>query len=99
MRRIRVSASMATIALLAITGVAMATPMPNSAVIFARVFNDCPGSTLVTNNMYPSLISIGDTNAGCVGFANLHVWRFSEDGVNPAEYHNHDKFRMCADLV
>ena len=86
--------------LLALTvGMASATPMPNSAVIRARIFNDCPISILTTNNSYPASVSIGDQNQGCVGFANLHNWRFSEDGTNPAVFNNGDCFHFGAILV
>jgi len=86
--------------LLAIAAGAFATPIPNGAVIKTRIFNDCPGSVLTTTNMYPALISIDDTNMGCVGFANLHNWRFSEDGgATAAVFNNGDAFRFCASLV
>jgi hypothetical protein len=64
------------------------TPSPNSAVITERVFNDCPASTVTSINNYPALISINDTDEGCVGWANLHVWSFSEDGLTPAVFEN-----------
>jgi hypothetical protein len=90
---------LAVLALLGLVAGAAATPNPNSAVLITRVFNDCPGSTLTTVNNYPGQIIIDDVNAGCVGFANLHVWRFSEDGVNPAVFQNSDSFRFCANLL
>ena len=70
------------------------TPSANSAVLMTRVWNDCPGSTLTTVNNYPSMISINDTDEGCVGWTNLHVWAFSEDGITPAIFENcsHYKF-------
>src|SRR5262249_31920814 len=74
------------------------TPNPNSAVVFERVFNDCPTSTLVTTNNYPSLISFDDSNVDCFGFANLHVWQFSENGVDPAIFNNNASFRFETDL-
>jgi hypothetical protein len=79
--------------------IASATPNPNSAVIIERVFNDCPFSVLTTNNSYPSLISFSDNVEGCGTFANLHVWRFSEDGATPAIFMNADCFTFRADLV
>jgi len=87
------------VTLLALAASAFATPSPNSAVIIERVFNDCPTSILTTVNNYPAQLVIDDVNAGCVGFANLHVWRFSEDGSNPAIFSNGDAFRFCADLL
>lgn len=64
------------------------TPSPNSAVVVERVFNDCPASTVTTLNSYPALIQINDTDEGCVGWTNLHVWSFSEDGITPAVFEN-----------
>jgi hypothetical protein len=99
MRRISISIIGAAV-LLALAASVFATPSPNSAVIIERVYNDCPGSTLATGNSYPGSIYIDDDNTpGCVGFANLHVWRFSEDGSNPAVFGNCDAFRFCADLL
>jgi hypothetical protein len=99
MRRIEIRLGIAALAL-AVASSALASPTPNGAYIKTRVYNDCPGSTLVVNNLYPALISIGETNVGCVGFANLHYWRFSEDGgASPAIYQNGDGFRFCATLV
>jgi len=70
------------------------TPSANSVVIAPRVWNDCPSSTLTTVNNYPSLVSIDDTDVDCVGWTNLHVWAFSEDGITPAIFENcsHYKF-------
>jgi hypothetical protein len=99
MRRIRIG-TMAAIALLGLAAAAYAVPSPNSAVLITRVFNDCPGSTLNTVNAYPASIIFDDlNNAGCVGFANLHVWRFSDDGTNPSYFKNYDQFRFCANLL
>jgi len=70
------------------------TPAPNSVVIAPRVWNDCPASTLTLVNNFPSLVSINDTDVECVGWTNLHVWAFSEDGITPAVFENcsHYKF-------
>lgn len=76
------------------------TPEPNSAVVITRVFNDCPSSVVTVDNSYPSLISIEDAELFCPnGFANLHVWRFSEDGIDPVLFWNDSQFRFAADLV
>ncbi len=80
-------------------GNAGATPFPNSAVINERVFNDCPTSILTTVNNYPSLVAIEDTQLDCGGFANLHNWRFSEDGMTEAVFNNGDAFTFCAVLT
>ena len=70
------------------------TPSANSAVVMQRVWNDCPASTLTILNNYPALISMNDTDVECVGWTNLHVWGFSEDGITPAIFENcsHYKF-------
>lgn len=90
--------SLACVALTA--AVAAATPGVNSAVIKTRIFDDCPGSTLNTANAYPASVYISDdAEDECTKFANLHNWRFSEDGSNPAIFANGDLFRFSADLV
>jgi len=73
---------------------------PVSAVVIPRVFDDCPLSILNTSINYPSLTIADDKGAvACGGFANLHVWRISTDGVNPAVLNNGDAFSLSADLV
>jgi hypothetical protein len=72
------------------------TPSPNSAVIAQRVWNDCPASTLTILNNYPALISINDTDVECVGWTNLHVWGFSEDGIAPAIFENCSHYKFSA---
>jgi len=79
--------------------VAGATPCPNSAVIHERVFNDCPSSILTTYNDYPTEIWINDADLDCYGYANLHVWRLSEDGINDADFDNNSAFRFGMDMV
>ena len=75
------------------------SPIPNSAVIQTRIFNDCGTSTITTTNNYPAEVAIED-NLDCTsGFANLHNWRFSGDGANPLVFNNGDGFRFCADLT
>ncbi len=75
------------------------TPNPNAAFLKTRVFNDCPTSTLATVNNYPALISFDDQNLDCFGFANLHVWRFSENGgTDAAIFNNNSQFRFSADF-
>ena len=70
------------------------TPIPNSAVVKTRIFNDCPTSTITTVNNYPGLVSIEDAGLDCFGFANLHNWRFSTDGANPIQFDNNASFRF-----
>jgi hypothetical protein len=70
------------------------TPSPNSVVLMPRVWNDCPASTLTAINNYPSLVSFNDTDVECVGWTNLHVWAFSEDGITPAVFENCSHYRF-----
>jgi len=72
------------------------TPAANSAVIIPRVWNDCPASTLTLVNNYPALVSIDDTDVECVGWTNLHVWAFSENGNDPAVFENCSHYRFSA---
>jgi len=100
MRRITTPAL--AVACLAFAASAFATPLPNSAVIHTRVFNDCPVSILSTINSFPGSIVIDDQNAVapfCAGFANLHTWRFSTDGVNAIQFLNGDAFEYSCTLV
>ncbi|MEZ5066420.1 MAG: hypothetical protein R3B81_16960 [bacterium] len=100
MHRNRVFAAMTmSVALVAVAGTALATPPVNSAVIRPRIFNDCPTSTLTTTNNYPSQITILDENLSCGGFANLHNWRLSSNGTDPAVFDNDSAFRLSADLT
>lgn len=68
----------------------------NSAEYNPRTFNDVPGSTLTVVSNYPSLISFEDQNVSATnGFANRHVWRFSNDsGVSPYHFNNDDFFSV-----
>lgn len=76
-----------------------ATPSPTSAVISERVFNDCPSSTVTSVNNYPSSISITDAENCDTPFANLHNWRFSENGVDAVNFDNDASFRFAADVM
>jgi hypothetical protein len=91
------------VACLAFASAALATPVPNSAVIHTRVFDDCPISILSTSNLYPGLIEIDDQNQPpqpiCAGFANLHTWRFSTDGTNDLQFVNGDTFEYSCEMV
>jgi hypothetical protein len=92
--------SLATVTGLLCAALAFATPAPNSAVLEFRVFNDCGTSTIGSTNLYPVLISITDTmNPSCVGNANLHVWGFSENGVNQSLFINNSHYHYSADVT
>lgn len=100
---IRVFAVLAAVAIAATClapNAALATgPNPNSAVLKTRVFNDCPSSILTTVNNYPALINITDSVLDCGGFANLHIWNFSEDGATAAVFNNTSAFTMSAEVT
>lgn len=60
---------------------ASAGPLPNSAKVLERLYNDCPLSTVTSVNSYPASVSVADSwNGLCVGYANGHAWNFSGDG-------------------
>lgn len=91
----------AAFALVAIASVAQAqTPNPNGVHYTLRNWNDCPASTVTTGGSYPSSFYIDDSILPCSGYANQHIWRFSEDGgATPAVFNNNSNFSFCADLV
>ena len=66
----------------------------NSAVYHPREFNDVPGSRLTVVSNYPTRIVFDDQNVSApTGFANRHVWRFSNNsGVSPYHFHNNEFF-------
>ncbi len=95
----------ATLALVAAVGlvvsaVAAPNPVPNSAIVKTRIFNDCPTSTITVTNNYPSSVKIEDAHLDCFGFANLHNWHFSADGgATSAQFDNNSSFRFSADVA
>lgn len=72
------------------------TPNINSAVVLQRVFNDCPSTALVVTNLYPSGIHISEGGLDCGGFANLHIWKLSENGSTGADFPNNSCFQFAA---
>jgi hypothetical protein len=72
---------------------------PSSAVLNTRIFNDCPSSVLTTTNAYPASVAIGDSALGCFGFANLHNWSFSQNGVTAEKLDNSESVHFSATLV
>lgn len=81
-------------------GAGATNPVVNGAVINERIFNDCPTSILTTSNNYPGSILIDDQVLDCGGFANLHNWRFSEDGgATAAVFNNDSAFKFSANLT
>lgn len=99
MRRITTTA-LSLAAGLALATAAFATPLPNSASVNTRVFDDCPISILTVTNLFPGLVEIDDQNQPpqpiCAGFANLHTWRFSQDGINAIQFQNGDAFEYSS---
>ncbi len=99
-RTSKISVLCATALLLVVlAGNSMATDVPSDAVVLERIWNDSFASILTVTNSFPSLISIDDQCAGPLGWANLHVWRFSTDGVDPQEFENTDGFTFSADVT
>ena len=82
-----------------VPALAGATPHPNSAVFHTRIFNDCPTSILTTSNNYPAELWIDDAEVNCYGYANLHNWHFSENGVDDVDFPNNSAFRFGMDMV
>lgn len=103
MKRISYPTLACTFALVASLGasVASATPVPNSAVLGPRIFNDCPSTILTPTNAYPALIEYNEVkNPNCTaGFANRHNWRFSTDGFNAMQLQNGDVFSYELDFT
>lgn len=68
----------------------------NSATYHPREFNDVPGSSLTVVSNYPSLIAFEDRNVSApTGFANRHVWRFSNnEGASPYTFSNNEFFTV-----
>ena len=66
----------------------------NSVFMNPRVFNDVPGATLTSFNLYPSLVLFGETGVSApTGFANRDDWQFSSNGGTSAyQFQNNDYF-------
>src|SRR6476620_7585968 len=84
------------IGLAAVTGAYAQISTINSAAYHPREFNDVPGSTLTVVSNYPSTIAFSDQNVSApTGFANRHVWRFSNNsGTSPYAFSNNDFFTV-----
>jgi hypothetical protein len=96
----KISKLIIAVALLALAaGSALATPVPSSAVVIPRVFNDAPFSDLSVFNGFPGNIQFGDLSIAPAGWANLHTWRFSQDGVSAMQVMNQDGFAFSADVT
>lgn len=78
------------------------TPVINGAKLNTRIFNDYPGSTLSTSNLYPASISFSDAGVGAPGgpFANRHNFRLSDNGgASDAVFLNDSSFTFEADVT
>ena len=72
----------------------------NSAFIQSRVFNDVPGATLTSFNLYPSIILFGESGVSApTGFANRDAWQFSNNGgVSAYQFQNTNYFDAAMTL-
>ncbi len=96
---IRLSKFFVALGLVALAaGTVLAAGSPNSAVVIPRVFNDDPFSILTVTNNYPTGICIRDEVVPPAGWANLHVWRFSQDGATPMALANNDGFAISGSV-
>ncbi|MBN1826013.1 MAG: hypothetical protein JW958_07090 [Candidatus Eisenbacteria bacterium] len=78
---------------------AAATPAVNSVVFHLNIWEDCLTHTVSTVNNYPSQVCINDDWTCTSGYADLHNWHLSDDGVAGAVFNNGDGFRLKAELV
>lgn len=96
---IKFSKILVAVALVALAaGSALSAGVPNSAVVIPRVFNDSPFSILTVTNTYPTGICLTDAVVQPAGWANLHVWRLSQDGLTPMPLANNDGFAFGASV-
>ena len=82
-----------------VSSASAATPVPNSAVVFERVFNDCPSPFSVVSSIdaYPGSITVTDSwSPLCIGFANAHTWEYSNDDVTGLDFGNNSNYRFSA---
>lgn len=83
------------------------TPNPNGVHYSFYLFGDCnptaatpPSPGAYSGGSYPSSFFIDDPVLFCGGFANLHIWQFSEDGgATTADFHNNSNFDFSADMT
>lgn len=85
--------------LLAISSVALATNVPDSATITTRIWNDCPLGIVTSTNNYGTLVSIHEQKQLCgAGWGSRHNWRFATGGVTQ-NFANGDGFSFGCDLT
>ncbi|MBU0741710.1 hypothetical protein KKA85_03480 [bacterium] len=81
------------------TTTALATDIPDGAIITERIWNDCPTSVITSVNNYATMVSIHEQKQFCgAGWGSRHNWRFAQGGV-AQNFANGDGFRFCADLT
>lgn len=79
---------------------ATAAPVINGAVLNTRLWNDDPGTTLSTANLYPTVVSFDESGGSGSGFANRHNFRLSDNGgASAAVFLNGDSFAYFTDLT
>lgn len=75
----------------------------NSAVVQPRVFNDDPTSDFSFINNYPTSILLNDQsvdrNGGAGGFANRHIWTFSNNTTTSYRFQNNDYFEAFMEVT
>lgn len=72
----------------------------DSVKVYEREFNDIPGSVLTTTSSYPLLVAFQDHGVSSPsGFANRHVWRFSNNaGATPYQFTNDSFFDVFMEV-
>ena len=98
MKRISYPVTLAALAL-ALPALALATPVPSTVEFNTRIFNDCGTSIVTIGHTGATSAVINETKNACSGFANLHNWRFSTDGINPLQFANGDIFGFECDFI
>ncbi len=72
----------------------------NSAVIQSRSFNDVPGATFSSMNVYPGAVMLQESGVSApTGFANRDLWNFSADGTTAYQFQSGDYFSASFDLT
>lgn len=100
----RRSSAILVLAIGLIVGPALATPMVDSAVLNTYLWDDDSDSTLTTQNLYPTVVSIEDAALDGDGqggeWANRHNFRMSANGgISEAVFYNDDEFEFHADVT
>jgi len=71
----------------------------NSAVVANRQFNDVPGASLTSFNLYPSIILFNEAGVSApTGFANRDSWQFSNNGTTAYQFTSQNYFTATMTL-